>query len=122
MMELSDVVSFHGYDKLPGVQKKLEICRQYGRPILCTEWLHRQSGSTVEAILPTFEAQRVGCTNWGLVYGRTQTYMPWGSKPGDPEPALWQHDLLHADGRAYRAEELALISRLIETSEARAAR
>lgn len=122
MMELGDVVSFHGYDRLAGVKKKLEVCRRYGRPVLCTEWLHRQSGSTVEEILPSFQAQRVGCTNWGLVYGRTQTYLPWGSKPGDPVPALWQHDLLHPDGTAYRAEELELISKLIKKSKAAAAR
>jgi hypothetical protein len=117
MMELSDVISFHGYDQLPGVQHKLEICREYDRPILCTEWLHRQSGNTVESILPTFQARRIGCYNWGLVYGRTQTYMPWGSKPGDPEPALWQHDLFHRDGRPYRPEELDLIRELTSKAD-----
>ncbi|MHC1766966.1 MAG: alpha/beta hydrolase fold domain-containing protein [Verrucomicrobiia bacterium] len=119
MMGLSDVVSFHGYDTLPGIQAKLEICRQFGRPVVCTEWLHRQSGNTVETILPFFQLQRVGCYNWGLVYGRTQTYMPWGSKPNDPVPALWQHDLLHPDGRPYVAAELELIRRLVEKSRAR---
>lgn len=116
IMELSDVVSFHGYDALPGVKQKIEICRRYDRPILCTEWLHRQSGNTVEAILPLFHAQRVGCYNWGLVYGRTQTYMPWGSRPGDPVPAVWQHDLLHPDGKPYRAEELELIRKLARSA------
>jgi hypothetical protein len=111
MMELSDVVSFHGYDTLPGVQKKIEICRTFDRPVLCTEWLHRQSGNTVESILPVFAAQRVGCWNWGLVFGRTQTYMPWGSKPNDPVPALWQHDLFHPDGRPFRTEEVEFIKR-----------
>lgn len=119
MMALSDVVSFHGYDTLPGIQAKLEICRQFGRPVVCTEWLHRQSGNTVETILPFFQLQRVGCYNWGLVYGRTQTYMPWGSKPDDPVPALWQHDLLHPDGRPYVAAELGLIRRLVEKSRVR---
>lgn len=62
----------------------------------------------------------MGCYNWGLVYGRTQTYLPWGSKPGDPEPTLWQDDLLHPDGKPYRAEELELISKLVNKSRARA--
>jgi len=118
IMDLSDVVSFHGYDRLGGIQDKLEICRCYGRPILCTEWLHRQSGNTVETILPTFQAQRVGCYNWGLVYGRTQTYMPWGSKPGDPVPAQWQHDLLDPNGKPFRARELKLIRELVDKSRA----
>ncbi len=118
LMELSDVVSFHGYDRLPGVKKKLAICRRFDRPILCTEWLHRQSGNTVEHILPVFQAQRVGCYNWGLVYGRTQTYMPWGSKRGDPVPALWQHDLFHGDGTPYRTQEVQLIRRLTRAAGA----
>jgi hypothetical protein len=113
MFELSDVISFHGYDTLPGIEAKLEICRAFDRPIICTEWLHRQSGNTVESILPLFQRERVGCYNWGLVFGRTQTYMPWGSQPGDPVPELWQHDLFHADGKPFREEEIRLIRQMI---------
>ena len=61
------------------------------------------------AILPLFARARVGWFHWGLVTGRTQTYMPWGSKPGDPVPAVWQHDVYHPDGRPYDAGELALV-------------
>jgi hypothetical protein len=120
ILDLSDVVSFHGYDQLPGIQNKLMICREYDRPILCTEWLHRQSGNTVERILPTFQARQIGTYNWGLVFGRTQTYMPWGSKANDPVPSLWQHDLLHQDGRPFRAEELDLIRGLVKRSKRQA--
>ncbi len=52
LMEMSDVVSFHGYDEPSGVARKSRICRGYIRPVLCTEWLHRQSGNTFESILP----------------------------------------------------------------------
>lgn len=109
LMEMSDVVSFHGYEGLSHVEEKLAICRRHSRPVICTEWLHRPADNTVETILPFFRAQRVGCWNWGLVYGRTQTYMPWGSKAGDSVPRLWQHDLLHADGRPFRSEEVDAI-------------
>jgi hypothetical protein len=119
MMELSDVISFHGYDPLPGLQAKLEICRRYGRPIICSEWLHRQSGNTVEAILPVFEAQGVGCCCAALVYGRIQSYMPWGSKPNTAVPALWQHDLLHADGTPFRAAEVELFREMVKKSKER---
>ena len=108
MMELSDVISFHAYDPPEGVRAKIALCQEWGRPILCTEWLHRQSGNTVAAILPIFREAGVGCYNWGLVAGRTQTYMPWGSKRGDPMPAVWQHDLFHPDGTPYSADEVAL--------------
>ena len=102
----------HGYDDLPGIRKKLGICRGYDRPVLCTEWLHRPKGNTVEAILLLFRAQRIGCWNWGLVYDRTQTYMPWGSNPGDPVPELWQHDFLHPDGTPFKGSEVELIRSL----------
>jgi hypothetical protein len=32
MFELSDVISFHGYDAPAGIQTKREVCRGYGRP------------------------------------------------------------------------------------------
>jgi len=101
MMELSDVVSFHACDAPGGVRSKLEICRAYGRPVLCTEWLNRPGGNTFASILPIFAEHGVGCYHWGLVAGRTQTYMPWGSKKGDPMPALWQHDVFHPDCTGY---------------------
>jgi len=48
----------------------------------------------------------VGWYNWGLVAGKTQTYMPWGSKEGDPVPKIWQHDMFHPTGMAYRPNEV----------------
>ena len=104
--ELSDVVSFHAYDAPNGVREKVGLCAEYSRPLICTEWLHRQSGNTFDAILPIFTAHRVGWYHWGLVAGRTQTYMHWGSEPGDPVPEIWQHDVFHKDGRPYDPREL----------------
>lgn len=109
MLELSDVVSFHGYDPPDGLLAKIRKCTEYGRPLLCTEWLHRQSGNTFEAILPIFAERRVGWYHWGLVAGRTQTYLHWGSKPGDPIPDVWQHDVFHPNGKPYRYSELELL-------------
>ena len=109
LMALSDVVSFHAYDAPPGVVAKIEQCQAWGRPLLCTEWLFRQSGNTFDAILPLFARARAGWFHWGLVAGRTQTYMPWESKAGDPVPALWQHDVFHPDGSPYDADEMALV-------------
>lgn len=107
--ELSDVISFHAYDAPSGVKRKIEVCRSQGRPVLCTEWLRRQEGNTFEALLPVFRFNDVGWYHWGLVAGRTQTYMPWGSKQGDPKPKVWQHDVLHPDGKPYDPAELELL-------------
>jgi uncharacterized protein DUF4380/cellulase (glycosyl hydrolase family 5) len=114
LMEMSDVVSFHGYDQPDGIASKSRLCRQYHRPILCTEWLHRQSGNTFETILPIFAQGQIGGYHWGFVAGRTQTYMPWGSKQGDPMPKHWQHDVLHADGTPYDASEFELLRQYSE--------
>lgn len=109
LMALSDVVSFHAYEDPVGVKGRIEACAEHGRPVLCTEWLKRQDSNTFGEILPLFDEHGVGWYHWGLVAGRTQTYMPWGSKPGDSEPDVWQHDVLHPDGRPYDEAELRLV-------------
>jgi GH35 family endo-1,4-beta-xylanase len=109
MMSLSDVVSFHGYDSPEGIARKIDLCRPYNRPILCTEWLVRGHDNRFETILPIFARERIGGYHWGLVAGRTQTYMPWGSKQGDPMPEEWHHDVFRADGTPYDTEEIELI-------------
>jgi len=108
MLALSDVVSFHGYDDGPGLEAKLRICEGSGRPVICTECLRRQC-SPFGVFLPVFARHGVAWYSWGLVAGRTQTYMPWGSKKGDPPPVLWQHDVLHPDGKPFEAKELEAI-------------
>jgi hypothetical protein len=109
IMELSDIVSFHGYGPPKDMTAIIEICRKVGRPVVCTEWLRRQVGCTFAAILPIFAKYDVGWYNWGLVAGRTQTYMSWGSKEGDPMPRVWQHDMFHPDGAPYDPAEINLI-------------
>ncbi len=112
MIELSDIVSFHGYDARPGIEAKLAICEKEGRPVICTEWLLRQHNNTFQTLLPLFHERKVGCYNWGLVAGRTQTYFHGGSPKDTPEPAVWQHDIFRHDGTPYQADEIALIKRL----------
>lgn len=107
--ELSDVISFHAYDPPEGVLTKIEFLQKFNRPILCTEFLRRQVGNTFAALLPIFAKHKIGWYFWGLVAGKTQTYFDWSSKPGDPIPKIWQHDLLHPDGTPFDPEEIELI-------------
>ena len=111
LMELSDVLSFHGYDRADGLLYKIKICSSYGRPIICTECLTRVRGSSFDVFLPIFAEHKIGWYNWGLVAGRTQTYMPWGSKPNDPAPKVWHHDILSPDGTPHNPAEIPLIRR-----------
>ena len=63
----------------------------------------------VELILPIFARERVGWYNWGLVAGRTQTYLDWRPELNTPDSVTWQHDIFRDDGEPYDEEELRLI-------------
>ncbi len=53
----------------------------------------------------------------GLVNGKTQTELPWGHRPGDPPPTIWQHDLYHGDFTPYDVNEIALLKEDIAKSK-----
>jgi hypothetical protein len=108
-----DVVTFHNYEPPQGLQNEIDQLKKWDRPVICTEWLNRNTGSTVADCLPIFKAENVGAICWGLVNGRTQTNLNWGHKPGDPEPKRWQHDLFRGDLTAYDAAEIELFHKLI---------
>lgn len=113
ILGLSDVVSFHNYGNLRAVTRQIAALKKQGRPLLCTEWMKRGEaatrGSRFATHLPLFKKQKVGAWNWGLVAGKTQTYYPWGSKKGSPEPKLWQHDVFRTDGTPYDPAEIRLL-------------
>lgn len=113
-LDNSDIVTFHFYGEPAGFEERIEQLGAQGRPILCTEYLARTLGSTVEGILPIAKAHNVGALNWGLVAGKTQTYFPWDSwnHPDPRPPDVWFHDLLGPDGRPYRDSETQTISQL----------
>jgi len=111
--ELSDLLSFHGYGEPNDVREQIAICNIYHRPVLCTEWLFRQGGNTFDAILPIFAEEHIGWYHWGLVAGKTQTYLHWGSKKGDPTPEIWQHDVFHPDGTPYDKTEMDKVSAFV---------
>ena len=107
----SDIVSFHNYGDEEKLSAQISELRRHGRPLICTEWL-RRGHSDVATCLPVFHREHVGCCNWGLVSGKTQTIFPWGSSAGTPEPALWFHDLLRNDGAPFAPDEIRLFKKL----------
>ena len=106
---LCDVITFHDYSNATSTRAQILKLQDYGRPIINTEWLIRRNGNTVKDILPVFENLCVGWYHWGLVAGRTQTFMHWTSKKGDPIPENWQHDIFYPDGKPYRPAENELL-------------
>ncbi|MDR1161409.1 MAG: cellulase family glycosylhydrolase [Tannerellaceae bacterium] len=114
MRDGSDIVSFHSYGDKADAERKINWSHESGRPALCTEWLIRSQKNTPEVFLPLFKESRVGAYNWGLVGGRTQTYFPWGSPKGSPEPTIWQHDLIHQDGTPHIPAERETFRKITE--------
>jgi len=110
----SDVISFHSYGKPAEFEARIAELTPQGRPILCTEYLARTLGSTVEGILPIAKKHRVAAYNWGFIAGRTQTYLPWDSwnEPYGELPKTWFSDLIHPDGRPHKDSEILAIQQL----------
>lgn len=116
MIEQSDIISFHNYDKGSEFEKRVGWLRRYGRPILCTEYMARSNGSTFEGSMPIAKKNKVAAYNWGLVSGKSQTIFPWDSwqKKYMTEPDPWFHDIFRTDGTPYRMQEVQLIRELTE--------
>jgi hypothetical protein len=110
-LDNSDVITFHNYGKPAEFESRINELTPMGRPVICTEYMARPQGSTVEGNLPVAKRHNVGAINWGFVAGKTQTYYPWDSwdHPYAAPPKVWFHDLVMPDGRAYRDSEMQAI-------------
>ncbi|ORW08622.1 cellulase family glycosylhydrolase [Mycobacterium kyorinense] len=108
----SDIITFHNYGQPAAFEARITELLSFGRPILCTEYMARPLGSSIEAILPIAKRYNVAAINWGLVAGKTQTYFPWDSwdHAYTAMPDVWFHDLLQPDGRPYHDSEITAIS------------
>ncbi len=125
--ENSDVITFHTYEG-EKLQETIDRLAKYERPLLCTEYMAREFGSTFEFSLPIFKENNVGCFNWGLVAGKSQTHFGWSTildlkkkkeageflEEGEaiPEPEIWFHDILRADGTPYSEDEVNFIKQI----------
>lgn len=107
----SDIITFHNYYNAAILSQQIADLKKHGRPVICTEWLLRGK-SDVASNLPIFRKESLGCYNWGLVSGKTQTIFPWGSKEGASVPTSWFHDLLRKDGTPFDPAEVALFRKL----------
>ncbi|MBS1664152.1 MAG: endo-1,4-beta-xylanase [Bacteroidetes bacterium] len=107
----SDIITFHNYDKPDDFAKRVKWTKVFNRPVICTEYMARPTGSTFQNILPICKANRVGACNWGLVDGKTQTKYPWDSwtKKYTSAPPLWFHEIFNSDGTPYKKEETEFI-------------
>jgi hypothetical protein len=116
-LEQSDVISYHCYAPLEGMERCVKSLRRYNRPLLCTEFMARPQGSTFDPVLGYLRDQHVGAYCWGFVAGKTQTIYPWESwkQVGTAEPPVWFHDIFRPDGRPFDPAEVAYIRKVTST-------
>jgi hypothetical protein len=107
-LEASDVITFHNYRMPSELETTIAELKSHNRPLICTEWMARSCGSLVSTNLPIFARENVGCINWGLVSGKTNTIYPWQDLAIVANPEMWFHDLFHADGTPYDQSETDL--------------
>jgi hypothetical protein len=111
----SDIITFHNYSWPENFEKEVQWLKKQDRPVICTEFMARSVGSTFDTILPIAKRENVGAINWGLVAGKTQTYLPWESWAHPyilSQPPVWFHEVLRRDGTPYREAEVRLIREL----------
>ena len=74
--------------------------------------------------MPVAKKYKVAAINWGLVGGKSQTYLPWDSweKPYvGRDPKIWFHEVFRIDGTPYMQEEVDLIKQLTSDNKAMSA-
>jgi hypothetical protein len=127
----SDIITFHNYDA-ECLERTIAQHQAIspGRPLICTEYMAREFGTTFQFSLPIFKAQNVGCYNWGFVAGKSQTHFNWQTvqqleelreagdfvQPGEafPEPELWFHDIYRVDGTPFSQDEVDFIKSITQ--------
>jgi Cellulase (glycosyl hydrolase family 5) len=111
----SDVITFHNYGWPEEFEARILELNPLGRPLICTEYMARGNGSTFDGSLPVAKKYNVGAINWGLVAGKTQTYLPWDSWQRPyvvTQPTIWFHEVFRQDDTPYRKREVDLIREL----------
>ncbi len=109
------MISFHSYDWPEVFEGRIRELQPLDRPILCTEYMARGNGSTFDTSLPIANKYHVAAINWGLVAGKTQTYLPWDSWQRPyvlTQPIIWFHEVFRQDDTPYRQHEVDLIRQL----------
>jgi hypothetical protein len=118
-VELSDFISFQNYDGPQEFEKRVKWLQAFQRPVVCTGFLARNQGSSIEAILPIALKYDIGALVGDLVQGKTQRWLPWDSWKNpyvDREPSVWAQDLFRTTGPLYRKEDADIIRQMIASA------
>lgn len=114
----SDIITYHNYEGPDRHRAMIDTLKQYGRPMVCTEYMARRNNSFFQNTMPMLKEEGIGAINWGLVAGKSNTKYAWDEPiPDGSEPPLWFHEIFRQDGSAYKQEEVDLIKQLTGASE-----
>lgn len=109
----ADVISYHDYNPVNVHRKTIDTLKNYGRPLVCTEYMARLRNSTFFTIMPLLKENKIVAINWGLVTGKTNTKYAWDTPmPNGDEPKIWFHDIFRKDGTPFDPKEIAFIKSL----------
>ncbi len=109
----SDIISFHNYEILLNQAKQVKGLKRYNKPIMCTEWMGRNRGSSINPILEAHKKNNIWSFMFGLVAGKMETWRPWKPDENDFSEGIWFHDLFYPDHTPYCPEEIAYIKRIL---------
>ncbi len=109
----SDIITYHNYENEIEHALVIDSLNNYGRPLICTEYMARTRGSKFQNIMPLLKQNNVGAINWGFVAGKTNTMYAWDTPmPDGAEPKVWFHEIFRKDGTPFSEEEIKLIKSL----------
>ena len=113
-IKLSDIVTFHFYGDYSHAKQYIAALRQFGRPLINTEWLHRPYRSLIQTHMPLWKKEGIGSYFFGFVNGKSQYHIVWEVIKNEPgiDTRLWMHDIFHSDFTPYDPEEIEVIKEL----------
>lgn len=115
-LENCDIITYHCYGTLHKHVIMLQELLKHNRPIMCTEWMARHTGSGFNPILEFLKANDIDSYAFGLKAGKIQTELVWPSLqrlnfPGVNQ--IWFHDIFDKNDKPYCKEEVDYIRRIL---------
>jgi hypothetical protein len=107
----SGIITLHNYAWPEKFKAWIDSLRPLHRPIICTEYMASDNGSTFDTIRPITKQENVGAINWDLVAGKMQTHRPWDSRQRPYvliQPTVWFLGVFKQDDTPYREREVDL--------------
>jgi hypothetical protein len=110
-IELSDIVTFHFYGDYIHSKQLIKYLRQFNRPLINTEWMHRPLGSLIETHLPLWKKEKIGSYFFGFVNGKPQMNVVWDfiKDMESIDQSLWMHDIFHSNFTPYDRDEIEVL-------------